>query len=240
MIRRSWTPVQKEIRRRILEISHRRRLPHLGSNLSAVDLISAVYEVKSDRDRFVLSSGHAGIALYAVLEANHLLPQAAIDGLNIHPDRDPQRGIDVSTGSLGQGLSIAVGMALARPHCRVFCLVSDGECAEGSIWEALRIAREFNVRNLAIIFNANGWAAYRAVDSSLLLGQLRGFGYRPLCVDGHDSKKLSRLMRKTSVHGPLVILAKTCVEQLPFLIGQDAHYYVMNDVDYQIALEALR
>ena len=130
-----------------------------------MDLIDAVYRVKRPDERFVLSNGHAGIALYVVLEKHGLLTQGQTERLHIHPDRNPRLGIDVSTGSLGQGLPIALGMALADPTRNVYVLVSDGECAEGSVWEALRIAVDRDVKNLRIIVNANGWPTPRCVPN---------------------------------------------------------------------------
>ncbi|MFC1804909.1 1-deoxy-D-xylulose-5-phosphate synthase N-terminal domain-containing protein [Candidatus Omnitrophota bacterium] len=233
-------PEQKNIRRRIIEISHRYRLSHLGSCLSACDIIYAIYKIKRKEESFVLSCGHSAIALYAVLEKFGWIKRAQIKNLHVHPDRDPRLKIAVSTGSLGQGLPIALGMALANPKRNVYCLVSDGECSEGSIWEALRIAREQRVCNLKIIINANGWAAYRAVSIPSLIRRLEGFGYKVLAVDGNDLKGLSRSLRIKTAGRPLLILGRTKVGQLPFLKGQDAHYYVMNDKDCTLALEILK
>ena len=110
---RSLTPEQKTTRRRILEISHEKNLSHIGSCFCSVDLINAVYKVKNKEEKFILSNGHAGIALYVILEKNGFLKNSDIEKLNVHPDRNPKFGIDVSTGSLGQGLPIALGMAIS-------------------------------------------------------------------------------------------------------------------------------
>ncbi|MDD3906157.1 MAG: 1-deoxy-D-xylulose-5-phosphate synthase N-terminal domain-containing protein [Candidatus Omnitrophica bacterium] len=231
------TKEQKHLRRRIIEISHEKHLSHLGSCLSAVDILSAIYKIKRDNERLVLSGGHAGIALYAILEKHGLLKTPDIKNLSIHPNRNPAIGIDVSSGSLGQGLPIAVGMALADRRKGVYCVVTDGECAEGSIWESLRIALDERVDNLKIVINVNGWAAYRSVSLSLLCNRVKGFGYNVKPVNGHDMKELLRVL-SAQFHGhPLVVLAKTTVEQLPFLNGQDAHYYVMTDADFKLAKE---
>ncbi|MFA5143682.1 MAG: 1-deoxy-D-xylulose-5-phosphate synthase N-terminal domain-containing protein [Candidatus Omnitrophota bacterium] len=231
------TAEQKSIRRRIIEISYEKRLSHLGSCLSVIDIISAVYRVKRADERFILSNGHAGIALYAILEKHGFLHPADMKKLSVHPDRNPDIGIDVSAGSLGQGLPIAIGMALAERRKNVYCVISDGECSEGSIWESLRIGLEKKIGNLKVIINANGWGAYDAISASLLINRIRGFGYKAKSADGHDVKGLERLLKTKSADSPLVVFAETTVEQLPFLKGQDAHYHVMTAADFELAKE---
>lgn len=149
-------------KRRIIEISYKYKLSHLGSCLTAVDIIKEIYELKRPEDRFVLSSGHAGLALYVVLEANGgRNAEEIFNHHGVHPDRCRECGIDCSAGSLGHGLPIAVGMALSDRNKDVYALISDGECAEGSIWEAVRIKKETSLTNLKIYLNHNGYAAYR-------------------------------------------------------------------------------
>jgi transketolase len=231
---------QKETRRRIIELSYQSGYAHIGSCLSAVDIIDAIYRIKRKEERFVLSGGHAAIALYVVLEKNHFMDSSVIHELHIHPDRNVSAGIDVSTGSLGQGLPIALGMALADRNKRVFCIITDGECAEGSIWESLRVIYENRVANLITIVNANGWGAYDPISLPLLARRIRGFGLNMIKADGHNINKLLSAIEAASNKVPSVIFAKTNVEQFPFLQGQDAHYYVMNDKDYKFAMERLR
>lgn len=234
------TSEQKDIRRRIVEISYALNLSHLGSCLSAVDIIEAIYKVKRKDERFVLSNGHAGVALYAVLQKYHLVSTAAIRKMHVHPDRNPRFHIDVSTGSLGQGLPIALGIALANRKKNVYCLLSDGECAEGSVWESLRVGIEQRMNNLKIVINANGWAAYTAVSRSLLIKSISGLGYKIIKTDGHSPVKLMDALKIKTSRQPLLIIAKTTVEQLPFLKGQDAHYYVMKKNDYDSAINILK
>lgn len=165
-----------KLNKRILEISIKHKLSHLGSCFTALPIIYEIYSKKKPKDKFVLSSGHAGLALYVVLEhfydinAEHLL-----ETHGIHPERDLENFIDVSTGSLGLGITIATGMALANPNINIYCLISDGECAEGSIWEALRFIDENNITNIKIHANINGWAAYKSVDSNKLSQRLKLF-----------------------------------------------------------------
>lgn len=234
------TKEQRELRKRILQISHERSLSHLGSCLSAVDTISAIYKIKKNDDKFVLSNGHAGIALYVILEKNGLIKKSDIKKLNIHPDRNLKLGIHVSSGSLGQGLPIALGMAIANKRQNVYCLISDGECAEGSIWESLRISQENKVNNLKIVVNANGWSGYGRISLKNLFDRLRGFGCNPKKINGHDTKKIISALKKRNSNGPILIFAKTETSQFPFLKDQGAHYYIMNDNDYKQALNLLQ
>ena len=134
---------RKDLIKRILEISFKYRLGHLGSCLSALDILDCIYSIRKVNDPVILSSGHAGLALYVILEKYGFAnAEKLFIKHGVHPNRDLQNGIYASTGSLGQGLPIAVGMAIADRKKEVFCIVSDGECAEGSIWEAVRIASE--------------------------------------------------------------------------------------------------
>lgn len=152
----------KDLKRRIIEISYKNKLSHIGSCLTAVDIIKEIYDQKKEDEKFILSSGHAGLALYVVIEEKTRKDAEAIFAHHgVHPDRCSSCFLDCSTGSLGQGLPIGVGMALADRSKNVYCLISDGECAEGSIWEAMRIKHEQKLDNLKVFLNHNGWAAYK-------------------------------------------------------------------------------
>ena len=137
-----------KLKKRIVEIAYRHKLGHLGSYLSSVDIIESIYSNMSEKDVFILSSGHASLALYVVLE--HYF---GIDAEMLftkhggHPHRDEANKIHCSTGSLGLGITVAVGRALADKNKKVHVLVSDGECAEGSVWEALKTIQELNIQN---------------------------------------------------------------------------------------------
>lgn len=231
---------QKQLRKRIIEVSYKRKLSHIGSCLSTIDLIEAIYQVKKTEEKFILSCGHSGIALYAILEKYHYLSPTDLNRLHIHPDRNIKKGIHVSTGSLGQGLPIAIGMALADKKKNVYCLISDGECSEGSIWESLRVAVDQKVNNLIIILNANGWGAYDAIQLKTLYRRIKAFGSLTLKLDGHNLKTLKQALRINHKDKPLLIFAHTQSSQFPFLKGLDAHYHVMNDKDCKLALELLK
>lgn len=185
---------------RILEISKKHGLSHLGSCLTAVDIIDGIYEIKEDSEPFILSCGHAGLALYVILEKYYMIDaEMLFNKHGVHPNRDEENHIDCSTGSLGQGLPIALGMALSDRSRNVYCLISDGECAEGSIWEALRLKHEMKVDNLKVYVNCNGYSAYDEVDLKYLIQRIGSF-----CPD--------------------VNIVITDTDEFPFLKGIDAHY----------------
>jgi transketolase len=165
-----------KLNKRILEISIKHNLSHLGSCFTALPIIFKIYSKKKPEDKFVLSSGHAGLALYVVLEHFHNVDaEHLLETHGIHPERDLENFIDVSTGSLGLGITIATGIATSNPNINIYCLISDGECAEGSIWETLRFIDEENISNIEIHANINGWAAYKPVDTEKLTNRLKAF-----------------------------------------------------------------
>jgi transketolase len=199
----------------ILDIAYKNKLGHLGSYFSSVNVIDEIYSQMGKDDIFILSSGHAALALYACLEKYH--------GINAeemflkhggHPHRDEENKIYCSTGSLGLGITVALGRAVANPNRKVYVLVSDGECAEGSVWEALKTIHEQNIKNIEVHVNVNGYAAYMEVDKEYLVNRLKAFL-------------------------PDVKIHYTTVEQFPFLKGLNAHYHIMRDYDYKQAMEIL-
>jgi transketolase len=201
-----------DLKKRILEIAYKNKLSHLGSYLSSLEIIEEIYKKKSFEDIFILSSGHAALALYVVLEA--------YEGKNAeellfkhggHPHRDEKNGIYCSTGSLGMGITVAVGRALANRKRKVYVLISDGESAEGSVWESLRFIYEQNIKNIEIYVNINGYAAYDKIDIEYLSNRLISFL-------------------------PNINLRYTSVNQYPFLKGINAHYHAMSDNDYKSTL----
>ena len=142
------------LKRRVLEIAYKHNLSHLGSYFSSLDLIDKIYQqMNLQSDIFILSSGHAAVSLYAVIEKYY-----NIDAEQLflkhggHPHRDEKNYLYCSTGSLGMGLTVAIGRAVANPKQMVYCLISDGECAEGSIWEGLRYVYENNIKNIKIFY----------------------------------------------------------------------------------------
>lgn len=163
---------------RIIEISKKLNLSHLGSNLTSVNIINEIYSIKKENEPFILSNGHAGLALYVVIEKYFGIDAEYIfKNHGTHPDRCKNCKLDCSTGSLGHGLPIALGMALADRSRNVYCLISDGECSEGTIWETANVIRKYNVNNLRIYLNWNGWSAYDKVDAQLIYTVVDIFPY---------------------------------------------------------------
>lgn len=197
-----------KLEKRIIDISYKKNLSHLSSCLTSVGIIDKIYKVKRENEPFILSNGHAALALYVVLEKVYFKDaEALFDKHGVHPNRDLEDKIYCSTGSLGSGITLAVGMALADRKRNVYVLLSDGECAEGSVWEALRIAGEQRLENLRVFVNANGTGAYGKVDQDLLEVRINYF-YPSLVM-------------------------KTDMFRFPdYLQGVDGHYKTLNEEEY--------
>ena len=168
--------VDNNLKKRVLEISYKNKLGHLGSYFSALNIIDLIYKKMDNNDIFILSSGHAALALYACIEKYHNInAEELFKKHGGHPHRDEENKIYCSTGSLGLGITIAVGRAIANPTRKVFVLISDGECAEGSVWESLKTIYEENIKNIEVHVNVNGYAAYKQVDKEYLKQRLKTF-----------------------------------------------------------------
>ena len=200
------------LRARIIETSHKAGIPHLGSCLSCVDILTALYfaVLRIDpaqprdpgRDRFILSKGHGAAALFQVLAMRGYYPESRLDTYGEdggvfaeHPPApDYLPGIEAATGSLGHGLPIGLGMALAarvqQQSYNVYAVLSDGECNEGSVWEAAMLAAAQGVSNLCVIIDFNKWQATGRSREIMRLDPLadkwRAFGWHAVEVDGHD------------------------------------------------------
>lgn len=166
---------------RVIEISKKLGLSHIGSSLTALPIIQEIFKVKKPDEKFVLSNGHAALALAVVLNpdidydlggsfdrAEDLIKK------NIHADKS---WCDASTGSLSHGVGISIGMALADKNKQVYVLESDGGAQEGSFWECLRIVKEQNLTNLHLYINANGFKSYDTVDVDYLENCIKAFGF---------------------------------------------------------------
>ena len=164
------------LERRIIDITYQEKLSHLSSTLSAVPILEEIYNKRADDEVVVLSNGHAGLALYCVLEQQYGIdPVELLHKHGIHPSKDLDNHLYCSTGSLGSGLPIAVGHAIATPNKKVYCMISDGEAAEGSIWEALRFIYERPLDNLEVYANINGMGAYDPINVDYLVRRLQSF-----------------------------------------------------------------
>jgi transketolase len=266
----------KQVRRIILSQSRRANVGHIGSCLCVVEILSALYSSvlraaspdDPDRDRFILSKGHAGLALYASLALRGWLDEAALETFcadntrfAVHPEVGVP-GVDFSAGSLGQGLSIACGAALAArlqaSGRRVFCLISDGECNEGSTWEAAMFAAHHRLSNLHAILDCNGQQALGRtrdiMDASNLVERWQAFGWRTDEVDGHSVPQLVEALSAPSLdERPHMLVARTVFGKgvsymergIPVtrthLPVQPAnwHYLPMSEHEYRLAMEEL-
>lgn len=228
--------IARRIRARLVEMSHAARAPHLGSSLSCVDILVAAYwgpvrvapqhAADPSRDRFILSKGHAAAALYAVLAERGFFPPDWLATYGEPGSRLPEQmspgcvpGVEVATGSLGHGLSLGAGMALAgrvqRRDYRVWVVLSDGECNEGSVWEAAMFAAARRLTKLFVVVDFNRWQATGRSEEILALQPLAdkwaAFGWQVAEVDGHDVGVLRRWLtqRAQAADGPACIIAHT-------------------------------
>lgn len=226
----------RRIRATLVEMSHKARTPHLGSALSCVDILVAAYwgtlafdpkrPTAPGRDRFIMSKGHAITALYATLAHRGFFSPALLDtfakpGSKLAEQPSPAcvPGLELATGSLGHGLPVGLGMAMAgRLHgqtYRVFVLMSDGECNEGSVWEAALLAPAHRLDNVVAIVDYNKWQATGRSNEVMALAPLKekwtAFGWSAHEVDGHDLAVLVETLRRVpdGTGKPVAIIAHT-------------------------------
>lgn len=237
---------------------------HIGGSLSAMDILTTLYfhtmkvdpkaPQSPDRDRFVLSKGHCTPALYAVLALRGFFPVEdcklfrSIKGhYSGHPDMKHVRGVDMSTGSLGQGISAAVGMAIAgkcdKKDYRVYAVLGDGEIAEGQVWEAAMAAAKYHLDNLCAFVDVNGLqidgATADVMPSEPLDQKFAAFGWNVLKVDGHDYEAIAMALERAAAEkgAPTVILARTVKGKGVSFMENDAgwHGKAPNDEQYALA-----
>lgn len=252
----------RTLRRLILERSFAARVGHIGSALSVADILVALYgevlriadPADPDRDRFVLSKGHAALALYGALFLRGWLSTAELnsfcsDGtlLGVHPEHH-LRGVDFSTGSLGHGLSIGAGAALAArldgSRRRVFVLISDAECNEGALWEAAQFAGHHGLSRLTVIVDANGQQALGytrdILDLEPLADRWRAFRWEVREVDGHDVHGLTRTLQEVQGDrgAPRAVIARTVFGKgVSFMESRIKwHYWPMSEEEFVQAL----
>lgn len=240
-----------QVRRLVMEMSHRSRSGETGSSLSISDMLAVLYfkimrinpkkPNDPNRDRFILSKGHGAAALYATLALRGFFPLKTLFGHRMnggafhgHPSKGAAPGIEVSTGSLGHGLSIGVGMAYALKgtKSKVYVLIGDGECNEGSIWEAALSAGALRLPNIIAIVDENkfqGFGAAKGNNPFDMVKQWSAFGWNVLRVDGHDVRALETVLRKAAQAArPFVVIADTVAGKgVPAIENTlKAHYYV--------------
>lgn len=233
----------------------------MGSSLSCLEIIATLYFMKmrhnpskpnwDDRDRFILSKGHAAPALYAILAESRYFPKEELATLRKlgtrlqgHPDlRTP--GVDAPSGSLGQGLSIGIGMALAArmsgKKYKVYVLVGDGECDEGEVWESIMMAGHLGLKNLVLIIDRNGWQLDGKTEEikrkAPLRSKISSFGWDVYTVDGHDPEKILEALEYADESDlPTAIIAHTLKSKgISFLEGTNQGHKVRLDADQYLA-----
>ncbi|MDR6742572.1 transketolase [Herbaspirillum huttiense F1] len=258
-----------QLRGRIIENAHRTQTPHLGSCLSCVDILTAAYfsTLRIDpsrpadplRDRFILSKGHGAAALFQVLALRGFYPIAMLDDYGKDggifaehpPTPDHLPGIEAATGSLGHGLPIGLGMALAgriqQQRYDVTVLLGDGECNEGSVWEAAMMAAAQRTGNLMVLVDFNKWQATGRSEEVLALNPLvdkwRAFGWDAMEIDGHDMATLVEIMgRPRAPEGkPIAVVAHTVKGKGVSFMEDDNnwHYRIPNADEVAAAYQEL-
>ncbi len=255
-------------RYRIIEMSHRGKAPHLGSSLSCVDLIVAAYfhflricpknPCDPNRDRFFLSKGHAVSTLYAILAEKGFFPLDLLKTFNHNASALPEHptphcvpGIEVATGSLGHGLSLGIGHALAaliqQKNYRTMVLMSDGECNEGSVWEAALFAPVHKLENLIAVIDFNKWQATGKSEEIMQLSPLQdkwtAFGWQTYEVNGHCFEDILSVFAKSENPSgkPTAIIAHTIKGKGVSFMENDNnwHYRIPNEEELSLAKKEL-
>ena len=224
------------IRRSILRIAEQSSGPsHIGGSFSIVEILTYLYghylNIKIDdprwmqRDRFILSKGHAALGFYVVLTEFGIMPKSVLESYKkdeskiiAHPIQDLDFGIESSNGSLGHGLAFGVGLAWAtrakNQENRVVVLLGDGECNEGSVWEAAMSAAHLKLTNITAIVDANGLQSDGTTESVMKINQIenvwKSFGWEALKINGHDFTEIDNAFKTSqTISAPLVIIAET-------------------------------
>ena len=241
---------------RLLQMHYEAKVGHIGGNLSCLDALMALHHaVLGPDDLFVLSKGHAAGALYVTLWSKGDLSDEQLklfhkDGARLsgHPSAAWHPGIRFATGSLGHGLGLAAGTALARKLLgrkgRVYCLMTDGEWQEGSVWESLIFIAHHHLDNLCVLIDGNGLQGFGSTEEVASMGDLasriRPFGVEVLALDGHDPEALVRVLDGPS-SGPRFLLLKTVKGHgVSFMEGRmEWHYLPLDEALYLAARKEL-
>lgn len=254
------------IRKEIIQMGYAAKASHLGSALSLVEILYCLYDKycnldasnlnNSHRDKIILSKGHGSAALYAVLHQKGIITDEAISRYSIndgilpcHIDMTSAPGLEASAGSLGHGMGIAVGLAIANKlkkiNSQVIAIIGDGESQEGSIWEAAELASTFKLQNFTVIVDYNKFQASgetnKIINLSNLSERFRSFGFLAVDVDGHSVEQILDALKTPSVNKPKAIIAHTIKGKgISFLENTLAsHYTKLNDELFNIALSEL-
>jgi len=249
-----------QLRLKVLNMVYTKKSGHIGGSFSIAELISVLYsdyDVCGGRDKLILSKGHAVPIIYAAL---HELGKISDEELNLfreidsplqgHPDKLKLPLMDATTGSLGQGLSIGIGHALAKKikkeSGKVFCILGDGEIQEGQNWEAIMYAPKENLTNLICIIDYNKGQSEGSPDETLpiyhnLTQKISSFGWDCKDIDGHDLSSIEASIKNTSNSKPTCIILNTLKGKgVSFIENEKWHSSIPNKEQYEKALEELR
>ncbi|HIY16523.1 MAG TPA: transketolase [Candidatus Intestinimonas stercorigallinarum] len=258
-----------QVRMGVIEGTHAAKAGHPGGSLSAADLFTYLYFKEmnidparpqwEDRDRFVLSKGHTAPGLYAALAHRGFFPVEELKTLRQmdsrlqgHPNMNDTPGVDMSTGSLGQGVSAAAGMALAAKHmgksCRVYTLLGDGEIQEGQVWEAMMFAHHYKLDNLCVVIDNNGLQIDGSIADVMspypIPEKLRAFGFAVAEIDGHsfDAMEAAFGLARQTKGVPFAIVMKTTKGKgVSYMENQAGwHGKAPNDEEYEQAMTELK
>ncbi len=258
-----------KVRMGIIEATHGAKAGHPGGSLSATEMFTYLYfkEMNVDpanpkwegRDRFVLSKGHTAPGLYSVLAQKGFFPVEDLPTLRHidsylqgHPNMDTVPGVDMSTGSLGQGISCAVGMALGLKHQgkqnRVYTLLGDGEIQEGQVWEACMAAAHYKLDNMVVIIDNNGLQIDGAIDKVMspypIVDKMIAFGFNTITIDGHSYEQMEEAFAnaKATKGKPTAIVMKTTKGKDVSFMENNAgwHGKAPNDAEYEQAMTELK
>ena len=259
----------KEIRRGIIKQVYKAQSGHPGGSLSIADIMTVLYfdelnvDIKNplweNRDRLVLSKGHCSPALYSCLANKGFFDMSELGSfrkieskLQGHPDMKKVPGVDMSTGSLGQGLSGAVGMALAgkldKKNYRVYCILGDGEIEEGQVWEAAMSASKYKLDNLCVIVDNNNLQIDGTIEEVAGLNKIdekfKSFGFQIINIDGHNIEEIKSAFEvaKNVKEKPVCIIAKTIKGKGVSFMENKAKWHgkAPNEEEYKIAIEELK
>lgn len=241
-------------RERLLQISQNVQALHIGGSFSCVEIIDSIYNIlKKKNDKFILSKGHCGIIQYVVLEYLQIISKKTLDSycqpngkLGVHPEVFT-KGIEASTGSLGHGLAMGAGMAIANKNNFIYIVVSDGELMEGSIWESALIISSLKLSNIILIVDNNDLqSATRATETHPtlypIIDKFKSFGWDAKYCDGHDSNEIVKKIKNRSKKKPFALIAKT-IKGFPISFMRNVpmwHYRAPNKVEYLWSLKELK
>lgn len=252
-----YNKIIKNIKTNILKLTYKAKSSHIGSSLSIVEILVAIYFYsKKKMDRFILSKGHASLALYCTLFEKKIISLNTLNSYGTNKTKlmghvsHKVKGVEFSTGSLGHGLPIAVGKALKfkikKEKNKVFVVISDGELNEGTTWEALMFAAHHKLDNLNIILDNNriqsmGYSK-KIIDLNPLKRKFFAFGCRVIEVNGHDISKISKALNIKNKNKPKIIIANTIKGRgISFMENNNLwHYKSPNFNELNLALREIK